>query len=255
MHHETIVSEFTGQAASFNASAAANDRATLDALVRLAAPHAGERWLETACGSGVISRVLAPHVRAVHGIDMTPTMVDLACAEATSAGLGSVDFAVGDATATGVPDGAFDGAITRFSIHHIPLPIRVVDELARAVRRGGTVVVADHLGDDDAAALGWSQEIERLRDPSHWASLPVAGLRGLGERAGLVFDAEEIVPLEIDFDDWLARGSTGAENGPLIERALQAPPAAATCFAVDARDGGRVLRLQLWMSRWRRPAA
>jgi tRNA/tmRNA/rRNA uracil-C5-methylase (TrmA/RlmC/RlmD family) len=103
VHDETVVSEFTGQAASFNASAAANDRATLDALVRLAAPGSSERWLEAACGSGVISRGLAPRVRAVHGIDMTPTMVDLARGEAASAGLGNLEFSVGDATAPAPP--------------------------------------------------------------------------------------------------------------------------------------------------------
>ncbi|MGZ4306772.1 MAG: methyltransferase domain-containing protein, partial [Solirubrobacteraceae bacterium] len=28
-----------------------------------------------ACGPGIISRALAPHVREVHGVDLTPAMV------------------------------------------------------------------------------------------------------------------------------------------------------------------------------------
>ena len=41
-------------------------------------------------------------------------------------------------------------------------------------------MVADHLADEDPRAFAWSQEIERLRDPSHWASLTRERLRALG---------------------------------------------------------------------------
>jgi len=254
MHDDTVVDEFTGQAETFNLSAAANDAAVLEALLRLAAPRAGQRWLEAACGPGVISRRLAPAVGSVHGIDLTPAMVELARAGAAAAGVANASFGRGDATATGLPGGTFDGAVTRFSLHHIPVPLRVVEELARVVAPGGAVVIADHLGDEDAGALAWSQEIERLRDPSHWASLPAARLRGLGATAGLELEAEEVVPLVLDLEDWLARGSGGAANRAVLERAFGACPAGAERFVVAECDGRRVLRLQVWMGRWRRPA-
>jgi SAM-dependent methyltransferase len=245
------VSEFTGQAEGFNTSAVARAAETLDDLVTLARPRAGERWLEAACGPGLIARRLAPHVAHVLGVDATPAMIEVARREA--AGLRNVEFTTGDATALGLPDAALDGAIARFAIHHIPFPLRLVEELARVVRPGGRVVLADHVADDDAAAAAWAQEIERLRDPSHWASLPVAALRALGERAGLRLDEERLVPIELDFDDWLARGSGGRANAALIERALAAPPPGAECFALTERDGRRVLVLRLWNARWVRP--
>ena len=61
------------------------------------------------------------------------------------------------------------------------------------VRPGGTVVLADHLLNEDPAAAAWSQELERLRDPSHWVSLPLERLRALGATAGLELEREEIV--------------------------------------------------------------
>ncbi|MGH2908924.1 MAG: class I SAM-dependent methyltransferase, partial [Solirubrobacteraceae bacterium] len=154
-HDRALTSAFTAQADGFNGSSAANDGALLDALVDHAAPTASQRWLEAACGPGVISRRLAPHVRAVHGVDLTPAMVELACASAAAAGIANATFAVADATATGLPRGSFDGAITRFSLHHIPAPDRVLQELARVVRPGGAIVVADHLADEDADAQAW----------------------------------------------------------------------------------------------------
>jgi hypothetical protein len=61
------------------------------------------------------------------------------------------------------------------------------------------------------------------------------------------------VPIELDYEDWLARGSGGRAAGALIERALAERPPRAECFGVSERDGRRVLGLRLWMARWARP--
>ena len=103
MHDESLVGEFSHQAESFNRSQAANAPETLAALVELADPRPGERWLEAACGPGVVARALAPRAGSVHGVDLTPAMVELARREA--AGLENATFSVGDATALPDPDG------------------------------------------------------------------------------------------------------------------------------------------------------
>jgi ubiquinone/menaquinone biosynthesis C-methylase UbiE len=245
MHDDTVVREFTHQAESFNRSEVARDDEILRRLIEIAAPAGDQRWLDAACGPGVVSRALAPHVAAVHGVDATPAMIDVARREA--AGLDNVTFAVGDATGLGGLTG-FDGALARFALHHIPVPGRVVAELARAVSPGGAVVIADHLADEDADAALWAQELERLRDPSHWTSLTAARLRELGRQAQLELEAEEILPLNLDFEDWLERGSGGAQARALIERSLAERPHGTECFRVT--DGR--LELRLWIGRWRR---
>ena len=141
MHERTILDEFTRQAESFNTAAVANAPETLAELVRFAAPRPDERWVEAACGPGLIARALAPLTRTVVGFDTTPAMIALARREA--AGLTNLAFAMGDATALDAADGDFDGAVTRFSLHHIPVPSRVVAELARVVRPGGTIASLD----------------------------------------------------------------------------------------------------------------
>jgi SAM-dependent methyltransferase len=244
---ERLVGEFSHQAESFNRSQAANARETLEALVELADPRPGERWLEAACGPGVVTRALAPRAGAVHGVDLTPAMVELARREA--AGLENATFSVGDATALPEPDGAYDGAIARFALHHVPVPARLVEELARVVRPGGAVVLADHLLDEDPEAAAWSAEIERLRDPSHWASLPLERLRALGADAGLEREREEVSSLAFELGDWLERGSgTPAARAPL-ERLMAAPPAGARRFRIS---DGTVL-MTWWAARFRRP--
>jgi SAM-dependent methyltransferase len=248
MTDETLVGEFTHQAESFNRSQAANARETLAALVELAGPKPDERWLEAACGPGIVTRALAPRAGSVRGVDLTPAMVELARREA--AGLDNVTFEVGDATALDEADGAYDGAIARFTLHHVPVPARLVEEMTRVVRPGGAVVLADHLLDEDPEAAAWSAELERLRDPSHWASLPLERLRALAADAGLVLEREEIVPLALDLGEWLERGSGTATLRPLLERLLAAPPASARRFVVR----GGTLTMTWWAARFRRPA-
>jgi SAM-dependent methyltransferase len=252
MHDESIVSEFTHQAETFETSAVARAAQTLDALVRLAGPRPHERWLEVACGPGIVSRRLAPHAREVLGVDLTPAMIEVARREATAAGIANATFAVGDATALDLPSASVDGAVARFAIHHIPAPRRLLEELARVVRTGGRIILADHVADADAVAVAWSQEIERLRDPSHWACLPVVGLRELGIRAGLRLDQETLVPITLDFDDWLQRGSGGTGARAVIEHQLAERPDTVECFRICEHDGHRLLELRMWLSRWRR---
>lgn len=250
-HDQVIDRAFTEQASAFNASAIANSATLLDAIVAAAAPQRSERWLEAACGPGAISRRFAPLAASVHGVDITAAMVELARREAAAAGHLNVTFEVGDATATGLPESSFDGAVTRFSVHHLPVPSRLFAEFARVLRPGGTLVVVDHLAEGDSEAVAASQEIERLRDPSHWASLSAARLRELGQRAGFALVDEQRLPFELDFDDWLRRGTQDVAARALVERALAERPAAGDCFTVAARDGGRVLTLRMWLGTWR----
>jgi SAM-dependent methyltransferase len=178
-------------------------------------------------------------------------MVEKARSEADTAGVDNLRFEVGDATALDLPDDSLDGAITRFSLHHIPAPVRVLEEMRRVVKPGGLVVVADHVTDDDGAAAAWHEQIERLRDPSHWACLTPSRLGALGDRAGLEPDVDRVIPFEIDFGEWLNRGSGGPAHANLIERLLGEAPATVESFVVGGEGDDRLLSLRNSLHRWR----
>jgi len=250
-HGREIERSFAAQAESFNASAVANADELLEAIVESAHPQPTERWLEAACGPGVISRRLARSAGSVDGIDVTPEMIATARREADAAGIDNVTFEVADATNIPAPDSSYDGAVTRFSLHHIPVPARLLRELARVVRPGGIIAVLDHLADDEPEARSWAQEIERLRDPSHWASLSQARLHEIGRQAGLSLADEQRFSFELNFEDWLRRGTTDPGAHDLVEQGLAERPTGTECFNVHGHVGGRVLRLQMWLGVWR----
>jgi SAM-dependent methyltransferase len=252
-HSGAIREEFSHQADSFARSPGMSLAETLGALVELVPEDPEARWVEVACGPGLVARAMAPRVGSVVGVDLTPTMIEKARADAADAGMENLTFELGDATALDLPDDSLDGAITRFSLHHIPAPVRVLEEMRRVVRPGGQVVVADHVTDDDGAAAAWHEEIERLRDPSHWACLTPARIEALAERAGLEPDEERLVPFSIDYGEWLYRGSGGPANADLIERLLSEAPATAESFVVTGSGDDRRLNLRNSLHRWQVP--
>lgn len=253
MHERSIRDEFTHQADSFASSPVPNMAETLGTVVELVPADPEARWLEAACGPAIVGRAIAARVGSVHGVDLTPAMIEKGRAEAIAAGIDNIELSLGDATALPFADACFDGAVTRFSLHHIPLPQRLLEEMARVVRPGGRVVLADHLTDADGDAAAWHEEIERLRDPSHWACLTRERLLALGEAAGLELDEEQVVPLDLDFDEWLERGSGGASAAALIDRLLTEAPASAESFRVSGEGDGRRLALRNSVTRWRCP--
>jgi SAM-dependent methyltransferase len=178
-------------------------------------------------------------------------MLELAAAEATKSGVSNARFQPGDATALDLPDASFGGAVTRFSFHHIPLPGRCLTEMARVVRPGGLVVVGDGVASEDGAANAWHQEIERLRDPSHWANLTIPRIRELAGRGGLELVREQVVALRLDFADWLERGSGGAANRATVEAAFAERPEGSDAFRLETdREGRRWLRTRYYLAVW-----
>ncbi|MGV1048382.1 MAG: class I SAM-dependent methyltransferase [Solirubrobacterales bacterium] len=252
MYERSIRDEFTHQTDTFARAPALLSAEALGAIVELVPEDPAGRWLEVACGPSAVGRTLARRVGSVHGVDLTPAMIEKAREEAAREGLANAEFSLGDATALGFEDAGFDGAVTRFSLHHIPVPGRVVEEMARVVRPGGWVILSDHMTDEDGEAAAWHEEIERLRDPSHWACLTPRRLRALGEAAGLELDAERLIPFQLGFEGWRDRSSGGPGAAALIDRLLGEAPAAAESFRVLGEGEERRLALTISLTRWRR---
>jgi len=99
--------------------------------------------LEVAIGTGLN---LPHYPDGVHvtGVEWSPAMLDLARARAQYLG-SDVDLRPGDAQALEFPDDSFDTVVCTFSLCAIPDHQRALTEMARVLRPGGLLLLADHV--------------------------------------------------------------------------------------------------------------
>lgn len=114
------------------------------ALLEAAALRPGERVIEAACGSGLVTRAAAAAVGPtgeVLATDLSRNMTDLTAHECARSGLDWVKTARMSADDLAVDEGRFDAAICALGLMYVPDPARAVESMCRAVRPGGRVIV------------------------------------------------------------------------------------------------------------------
>src|SRR5690606_16001894 len=138
--------------------------------------------LEVAAGTALVSRAIAPRVRHVTALDLTPAMLAEGKREADHDGVMNITFSHGDAAALPYLDRPFTLVVTRFSLHQAAEPEAVVAEMARVGRPGAALIVADLVRPEGLD--GDPDRIERLRDPSHGTVLTEKRIAEIVANAG-----------------------------------------------------------------------
>lgn len=131
--------------------------------------------LEVGVGTGLtLSRY--PAKSRICGIDISPHMLAVATARARQIGRDDISLHVMDAEAMAFADGSFDCVTLPYVLSVTPDPARLVFEIRRVCRKGGTVVVLNHFS---GSRFWWG--LER-------AARPLAGR--IGFRSDFGFDAQ-----------------------------------------------------------------
>jgi arsenite methyltransferase len=148
---------------------------------------AGETVLDHACGAGVdlllAARAVGATGRAI-GVDMTPAMVERVVGAAAEAGLaGVVEVRAGLFEDLPVDDASVDVVISNGVVNLSPDKPRVFEEIARVLRPGGRLYLAD-------VVVARELKLEVREDPELWAAciggaLTVTELQALAAAAGL----------------------------------------------------------------------
>jgi ubiquinone/menaquinone biosynthesis C-methylase UbiE len=155
-----------GRAETFSASGTITDPALTQRFVTALGEAIRGSVLDVACGPGILSAAIAKAARDVVAFDLTPQMLKKAAQRCARAGVHNVTFREGNATALPFANGAFDAVVTRLSVHHFDRPSRVMSEIFRVLRPGGSFVIADVISSEVSAEAELQNAIEILRDPS-----------------------------------------------------------------------------------------
>jgi len=209
-HLDAIRRQFTRQADAYVRMRQTTDERALAGLVALAGTAPGDRVLDVACGPGFLTMAFAAACGEAAGVDATEEWMERARAEAARRGLDNVTFRPGDAERLDLPAHSFDVVACRAAFHHFPRPERVLAEMARVVRPGGRLLVADMLASEDPAKAAHHDRLERLCDPTHVRCLPESEFRALFAAARLEVLAAPTRPLHYDVKEWIAHGGPDA---------------------------------------------
>jgi SAM-dependent methyltransferase len=110
-------------------------------IARLNLP-AGAKVLDMACGSGNLAIPLARQGCIATGVDIAPNLLVQARERAVAEGL-TVSFDEGDAEALPYANASFDAVVTMFGAMFAPRPELVAAELARVLKPGGRLAMAN----------------------------------------------------------------------------------------------------------------
>lgn len=117
-------------------------------LIGMAGLRRGERVLDVACGTGVVTRLAAERVGAegaVAGLDVNPGMIAVARAQASagaSPGVAPgvpVEWHAASADAMPLPDNAFDVVLCQMGLQFFPDKPGALREMRRVLEGGGRV--------------------------------------------------------------------------------------------------------------------
>lgn len=123
-------------------------------------PMGGTRMLEFACGTGLVSRELAPFVAKVVGVDISQSMVDLYNKKAQEKGYDAEDVHAVCLNMLGEDESVapeaqtenvlkqiggekFDLIVCNAAYHHLPDPVGITKALSALLAPKGTLLVSD----------------------------------------------------------------------------------------------------------------
>ncbi|MBW3630064.1 MAG: methyltransferase domain-containing protein [Gemmatimonadetes bacterium] len=148
-------------------------RADLQALLGLL----DGRWTvgDLGCGTGQVSASLAPFVGRVVAVDESPAMLNAARRRLRD--VENVEVRRGEVESLPLADGELDAAVLFLVLHFVPEPQRSLEEVARALKPGGRLLVVDMTPHD--------REEYRQRMGHVWLGFAAEQLTGWAEQAGL----------------------------------------------------------------------
>ena len=226
---------FDDRVAAYADSPSRRHGASLVLTVALARGAPGARALDVSTGTGFTAHALAGAGLSVVAADLAPNMLRHAVSHAPR----PIAGVLADAHRLGLESGAFDVLTCRHAFHHYADAAAAIREMARVLRPGGRLVIADTVAPDDPALARQMHEIEMARYPSHVHNHSEAEYDAVVESAGLRVERSVRCSADQEFEAWCAFARTKPEVAERLWGRLTAAPLVRGAFRVRTQDGVR----------------
>ena len=222
-HARQVQAQFGAVAAAYVTSpghAAGDD---LDRLVAWGRALRPRRVLDVATGAGHTARAFAEIGARVTAFDLTEPMLGAARGFLASRSM-HAGFVAGDVEALPFRPATFDVVTCRIAAHHFANVGAAVRQVAATLRSGGSFLVQDIRGHDDARAATFITEVERRRDPTHVRSYRATEWKALLRGAGLTVMDEAVIEKVRPWDEWTTRTRMTATDRAELDDFVRAAP-------------------------------
>ena len=127
--------------------------ATIEKIKRHLNPEA--RVLDFACGTGEKALGVAERVQSIHGIDLSPRMIEKASIKATDRQIENAQFSKTDLFDATLQPGSYDGILAFYILHLVDDPARVLDRIHELLAPDGQLICETPCLGESGALIGW----------------------------------------------------------------------------------------------------
>jgi len=223
-----VARQFGEQASQYAVSRLHREGAARLLLLERMEPVMEETLLDIGSGPGPVAFAFASYTHRVVAFDVAPEMLRAARLEARREGVGNLELAAGDAHALPFADRTFGLVTSRACPHHFMDVHAALAEMARVLKRGGRLGIADGTVPEDDELDAFINGLDVLHDPTTVRNYRPSEWRALVEGVGLRLEWMDEEAYEMAegrlLSEWMAR--SGASSAVLEEgrrRLLGAP--------------------------------
>ena len=211
------------------------------------------RWaVDIGTGAGFTAFAMAEVSERVIASDITQPMLRQAGRISRERGLPNVGLVQNAAEALPFADASLDLITSRKAAHHFRDFEAALDEAQRALRPGGSLVMADTVAPEDDDMARWQNEVELRRDFSHVEDRKVSVIRQMLADRGFEVVGNEDERVYLWFNDWVMRTRVPEDEVAALRREFQeGPPEVRETFQVGKpeEDGDFLFSFPVWVFR------
>jgi ubiquinone/menaquinone biosynthesis C-methylase UbiE/broad specificity phosphatase PhoE len=204
----------------------ADDRNRIRHLLNFGKLPPGLHILDVGTGLGVLAIMLAEDgAESVIGIDVSPGMLEQAeylRLSLQSEAAQRVSFRLAPVQMLPFQNERFDAVTCRLLLHHSRKPERILREIARVLRPGGLLVLAELLSIDNSVKRATQNAIEERRNPSHVTARSAEQYNKLVTDAGLTIEMKDTVGFERELEEWLAAYRSDRSDAAVVREMVEA---------------------------------
>lgn len=173
--------------------------------------------LDLNCGTGLISRNIAPQCKKVVGTDISRHLLNFAKGRPIPE---NVEFHRAEASDLPFPDSSFDVVFSRHSFTHFIHRAEVLDEMRRVCKPGGFIglmerILPDELDEETAIRMEF---LEGVRDPSHVYFMTAPEMLEMFKENNIEVTLKEVHTCAEPYEDYLSLTNVNQQDRAAVSQ-------------------------------------